>query len=27
EVWLALCRAQEVPRARWNGAGVPEPRA
>ncbi|AWF97963.1 DUF3046 domain-containing protein [Clavibacter michiganensis subsp. insidiosus] len=26
EVWLALCRAQDVPRARWNGAGVPEPR-
>lgn len=26
EVWLALCRAQEVPRERWHGAGLAEPR-
>jgi len=26
EVWLALCRVQEVPRERWHGAGRPEPR-
>lgn len=26
EVWLALCRAQEVPRERWHGAGRPDPR-
>ena len=25
EVWLALCRAQEVPPARWYGAGRPTP--
>ncbi len=25
EVWLALCRAQEVPRERWYGAGRPKP--
>ncbi len=25
EVWLALCRAQEVPVARWHGAGRPTP--
>ena len=25
EVWLALCRAQEVPRERWYGAGRPTP--
>ena len=27
EVWLALCAAQNVPRARWHGAGLPDPRA
>jgi hypothetical protein len=27
EVWFALCRAQEVPRSRWHGAGLPDPRA
>ena len=26
DVWLALCRAQEVPRERWHGAGLPKPR-
>jgi len=26
EVWLALCAAQEVPRERWHGAGLPDPR-
>ena len=26
EVWLALCRAHEVPRERWHGAGMLEPR-
>jgi hypothetical protein len=26
EVWLALCRAQEVPRERWHGAGLPDPK-
>ncbi len=26
EVWLALCRAAEVPRERWHGAGLKEPR-
>lgn len=26
EVWFALCRAQEVPRERWHGAGRPAPR-
>ena len=25
EVWLALCRVQEVPRERWHGAGRPKP--
>jgi len=25
EVWLALCRVQEVPRARWHGRGRPDP--
>jgi hypothetical protein len=25
DVWLALCRAQEVPRERWYGAGRPDP--
>ncbi|HEX7835157.1 MAG TPA: DUF3046 domain-containing protein [Pseudolysinimonas sp.] len=27
DVWLALCRSEEVPRSRWHGAGLPEPRA
>lgn len=26
EVWLALCAAQNVPRTRWHGAGLPDPR-
>lgn len=26
DVWLALCRAQDVPRERWHGAGLPKPR-
>ena len=26
EVWLALCRTQEVPPERWHGAGLPTPR-
>ncbi|CAB4893734.1 MAG: DUF3046 domain-containing protein [Actinobacteria bacterium] len=25
-VWLALCRAAEVPPERWHGAGLPEPK-
>ena len=25
EVWIALCREQEVPRDRWHGAGRPAP--
>ena len=25
DVWIALCRAQEVPRERWHGAGLPKP--
>lgn len=25
DVWLALCRAQDVPRQRWHGAGLPTP--
>lgn len=25
EVWVALCRAQEVPVDRWHGRGLPEP--
>ena len=25
EVWLALCRAQEVPQSRWHGRGRPDP--
>ena len=27
EVWIALCRAQEVPRERWHGAGRRDPRS
>ena len=23
EVWLAVCRAADVPRERWHGAGLP----
>jgi hypothetical protein len=26
EVWLALCRATNVPQSRWHGAGLPAPR-
>ncbi len=25
EVWLALCRASDVPRDRWYGVGRPKP--
>ena len=25
EVWIALCRVQEVPAQRWHGAGRPTP--
>ncbi len=25
DVWLALCRATDVPPARWHGAGLREP--
>lgn len=25
EVWLALCRACDVPKSRWYGAGRPKP--
>jgi len=25
EVWIALCRVQEVPPERWHGAGRPTP--
>lgn len=26
EIWLALCAAMDVPRERWHGAGLPEPK-
>lgn len=26
DVWLALCVAMDVPKTRWYGAGLPEPR-
>ena len=26
EVWLALCRASDVPQNRWYGVGLPEPK-
>jgi hypothetical protein len=26
EVWLALCRAKDVPPNRWHGAGKPDPK-
>lgn len=26
DVWLALCRATDVPPARWHGVGLHEPR-
>ena len=26
DIWLALCRATDVPQARWYGRGVPPPR-
>lgn len=25
EVWVALCRVQEVPVERWHGVGLPKP--
>jgi hypothetical protein len=25
EIWIALCRVQEVPVERWHGAGLPKP--
>jgi hypothetical protein len=25
DVWIALCRSQDVPRERWHGAGRPDP--
>lgn len=25
DVWMALCRAMNVPKARWHGAGLPHP--
>jgi len=27
EIWLALCRATDVPENRWYGAGVREPKS
>ncbi|RFA14335.1 signal transduction histidine kinase [Subtercola boreus] len=27
EVWLALCRASDVPESRWYGVGLPQPRS
>ena len=26
DVWLALCRAEQVPPSRWYGAGRPDPK-
>ena len=26
DVWLALCRASDVPPERWYGVGLPEPK-
>jgi hypothetical protein len=26
EVWLALCKSADVPRSRWYGVGLPEPK-
>lgn len=26
EIWLALCRAADVPESRWHGAGQREPK-
>ena len=26
DVWLALCRAADVPPERWHGVGLPEPK-
>lgn len=26
DVWLALCQASDVPRNRWFGVGLPEPK-
>lgn len=25
DVWIALCRAMNVPKERWHGAGLPHP--
>ncbi len=25
DVWIAMCRVQEVPAERWHGAGRPKP--
>ena len=25
DVWMALCRAMNVPKERWHGAGLPDP--
>jgi hypothetical protein len=25
DVWMALCRAMNVPKERWHGAGLPHP--
>jgi len=27
DVWLALCAAQDVPRHRWHGVGLPDPQS
>jgi hypothetical protein len=27
DVWLALCAVQNVPRERWHGVGLPDPRS
>lgn len=27
EIWLALCSAQDVPRERWHGVGLPDPQS
>ncbi len=26
DVWLALCQSADVPRSRWYGVGLPEPK-
>ncbi len=25
-IWLALCRAADVPQSRWHGVGIPAPK-